>query len=424
MIQRYLGNKNSIIESILSEVAQICEPGDKICDIFSGTLSVSMAFKKAGYKVISNDINKFSYTFGISYLLNNTIPIFNLKELLIDELKYSNEADKTILSLRNKDGYLFLKTKNKSSKYRNLIIVLNYLNNLMVSDIPKKYKHSFFHDTYTVDGKNSYFISLRGTSGNRKFFIPENGKRIDNILNKILHWKTEKLIDELQYCLLVSILAESVEKISNTQGTFHDFPRDNYDSRALKKLEMRLPPFDDVLSTKNRHILGKERDSLEFINEIGPHKLIYIDPPYNFRQYTSYYFMLNLICDYCNIENLDNYFSKVEFVRGQNLETDFKSTFCQKHQFIPSLEKLIKDAKTEYVIMSYFNGRNHKNNKVPVEDENGIETIEHLFKSDLFVPGSYRLIPISRTNYQSFNGRKAQKLDEYLFIGKKEIKNK
>ena len=306
-----------------------------------------MALKRNGYRVISNDINKFSYSFGISFLQNNSIPVFNFKSLKVDESKYSIGVDNTLLNLKDKGGFSFLNEKKNHYAYKKLAILINYLNHLTVSELPKQYRQSFFFETYTPEGKNSYFKSLRGTSGNRKFFTSENGKRIDLILNKISQWGNENLLNEVQYTLLVSILAESIEKVSNTQGTFHDFPRDIFDSRALKKLFLRLPPLDDVLSTKQKHIVGKERDSLEFIKEVRPHKLIYIDPPYNFRQYTSYYFMLNLICDYCEMESPKDYFDKIEFVRGQNMEKEFKSTFCQNHLFIPSLEKLITDAKTK-----------------------------------------------------------------------------
>ena len=170
---------------------------------------------------------------------------------------------------------------------------------------------------------------------------------------------------------------------------------------------------------KHEHIVGKERDSLEFIRHVRQHRLIYIDPPYNFRQYTSYYFMLNLICDYCEMSSQKAYFKDIKYVRGQNLEKEFKSTFCQNSLFIPSLQELIEGAKTEYVMMSYFNGRNHSNNKIPIKNKNGTSKLIAFFKSTLFESGSFKLMPIRRLNYQSFNGHKAQELNEYLFIAKK-----
>lgn len=419
MIQRYLGNKNSLLDPILKEINKVCKPGDWVCDIFSGTLSVSMSLKRNGYKVISNDINKFSYTFAKCYLKNNKIPDFELVSLGIDERKFGIGIDDILQNLKEHEGYNFLEKRKEYNLYRKLAIVLNYLNHLHSSDLPKKWRRSHFFDTYTPEGKHSAYKSLRGTTGKRRFFTSENGKRIDLILNKISQWLSELMLSEVQYCLLTSIVAESVEKVSNTQGTFHDFPRQIFDSRALKKLFLRLPPFDDVIVNNNEHIIGKERDSLEFISEVPEHKLLYIDPPYNFRQYTSYYFMLNLICDYCEMSDPQSYFDNIEFVRGQNMVKDFKSTFCQNQMFIPSLTNLIADAKTEYVLMSYFNGRNHVNNKIPVADENGIDKITSFFKSKLFTSGSFKIIPIKRLNYQSFNGHKAQELNEYLFFAKK-----
>mgnify|MGYP000370248342 CR=1 FL=1 len=335
MIQRYLGNKTSIIDPIIKEVNSLCEPGDRVCDIFSGTLAVSMALKKNGYRVVSNDINKFSYSFGKSFLVNNTIPDFNFLKLGIDQKKHANGIDEMLSNLKDASGFKFLEDNAYLKRYRKLTIVLHYLNFLKYTDLKKEFRKNYFFNTYTPLGKNSEFVSMRGTKGKRRFFTGENGKRIDLILNKIREWKQSGLLTEVQYCLLVSIAAESIEKVSNTQGTFHDFPRNEYDSRATKKLFLRLPGMDDVVSTNNDHIIGKERDSLEFIREVPFHRLLYIDPPYNFRQYTSYYFMLNLICDYCEIESLRDYFSKVDFVRGQNVEKDFKSTFCQSSQFIP-----------------------------------------------------------------------------------------
>ena len=223
---------------------------------------------------------------------------------------------------------------------------------------------------------------------------------------------------EVQYSLLISILCESIEKISNTQGTYHDFQREVYDERALHDLTLRIPPFDDVISTQNEHIIGRAQDSLSFIKSVPVHKLLYIDPPYNFRQYTSYYFMLNLICNYCTIKNLNKYFKNVQFVRGQNMEDDFNSTFCKSDKFITSLEQLIKDAKTQYVIMSYYDGRNHENKGTHRKDH-GISAIIDLFESPLFKAGSFEQLAFERTNYQSFQGHTADKCNEYLFIAEK-----
>ena len=418
MIQRYLGNKNSIADHIMREVDRFCQPGDIVCDIFSGTISMSMALKRSGYRVISNDISIFSYHYANCYLRNNIIPDFNLGILGIDGSNYEIEAQEAIETKKDETGYSFLKDQRQYELYKKLVIVLLYLEKIETKDIEKNYQARYFFNTYTEEGNNSFFRSLRGTVGHRRFFTPSNGKKIDNALNKIREWNDSRLLTEVQYSLLISILCESIEKISNTQGTYHDFQREVYDERALHDLTLRIPPFDDVISTQNEHIIGKAQDSLRFIKSVPRHKLLYLDPPYNFRQYTSYYFMLNLICNYCTIKNLSKYFKNVQFVRGQNMDDDFDSPFCKSDKFIASLEQLIKDAKTQHVIMSYYDGRNHENKGTHRKD-NGISAIIELFESRLFKAGSFEQLAFERTNYQSFQGHTADKCNEYLFIAEK-----
>lgn len=417
MIQRYLGNKNSIADYIISEIDRFCVPGDIVCDIFSGTVSMSMALKKHGYRVISNDISYFSYHFANFYLKNNCIPDFDLKALGINKVN-DTEVENQIEEQRGKDGFLFLDKVSNEDKFKKIAIILRYLEQINDDAINKENINHYFYDTYTEEGDNSNFCSKRGSIGNRRFFSPANGKRLDTIMNKIREWYQMNVLTDLQYSLLISVVCESVEKISNTQGTYHDFQREGYDARALNPLTLRWPAFDAIIGTNNSHIIGKCQDSLTFIEEVPEHSLMYVDPPYNFRQYTSYYFMLNLLSSYCEIDDLAEYFSKIKFVRGQNMEDDFDSTFCKSNLFIPSLTELIKKAPCKYVILSYYDGRNHKNKGTPRKDR-GIDQIEELFKSDIFVPNSFELKSFERTNYQSFQGHSASKCKEFLFIAEK-----
>lgn len=417
MIQRYLGNKNSIAEHIINEINRLCTPGDIICDIFSGTVSMSMALKQHGYRVVSNDISRFSYHFANCYLKNNTVPDFDLNALDIGSIK-DNDLNDKIEKQKETEGFSFLNNKEYKKKYMKIITILHYLETITDEDMDKNYRNHYFFNTYTEAGNNSDFCSKRGSTGKRRFFSPENGNRLDIIMNKIREWYHMGLLTEQQYSLLVSIVCESVEKISNTQGTYHDFQREGYDARALNPLILRWPSFDAVIGTNNKHIIGKCQDSLKFIEEVPKHSLIYIDPPYNFRQYTSYYFMLNLISSYCEIDNLEDYFNNVEFVRGQNMKDDFDSTFCKAKLFIPSLVELIKKAHCKYVVLSYYDGRNHSN-KGEQRKDNGIGQIEEMFRSDIFVPNSFELKSFERTNYQSFQGHSASKCKEFLFIAEK-----
>src|SRR4051812_27851286 len=82
MLQRYIGNKNVLLEAIIKSVRQLSEPGDMICDAFSGSAAVSVGLKRMGYRVAANDINLLSWVYGIAYLMNSELPEINLYALL------------------------------------------------------------------------------------------------------------------------------------------------------------------------------------------------------------------------------------------------------------------------------------------------------------------------------------------------------
>ena len=418
MLSRYLGNKNSLLPDILAAVGEHASPGDRVGDYLAGSMTVSLALKAAGYNVVSNDINNFSTTTGYAYIENNSIPIVR-KHDLIRKSEYKSARARGInwiTELRGLEGYSFLENESNRRKYADLLTLFCYLESVESQHISVEWQRTDFYDTYCELGRNSFFVSSRGRQGNRRFFSPDNARRIDRILSLIREWRENNLINMTLYHVIVSSLIRAIEKVSNTQGTYHDFPREKYDARSLGKLSFEAMPFDAVLQGGD-HMVGNAEDSLSFALRAPPVDVLYLDPPYNFRQYTSYYFLPNLISKYCEIEDLDSYFSSIQFVRGQNMEDDFDSPFCKKAKFIPSLETLIKRARARVVVLSYFNGRNHWNDFKSDCNGQGLKEIVSMFEGSGF-EGAVDVRPIQRMNYQSYGGYSAKKVDEYLFIAK------
>ena len=391
LIQRYLGNKSLISREIVELVQRFAQPGDLVFDAFSGSLAVSASLRAAGFEVACNDINHFSWLFARAYFSDAKLP---------DPPGLSSSYTSSSLDLWR--------------------LELDRLTQPDMSDIPEQHRRSDIFDHYCEEGTRSKFLSKRGSSGRRRFFSPSNARLIDRALCRIRYRYRSGQLGEQARCLLTAALVNAVEKISNTQGTYHDFPRDFIDSRALKNLVLNMPAAE-IFSGPVSRFIGKSQDSLNFVGTLPHHKVMYLDPPYNFRQYTSYYFMLNLLSSYAEIEDLDDYFNNVEFVRGQNMSSDFKSTFCTKNDFIPSLRKIVQKANVDYVILSYFDGRNHWGNfKSEDAETEGRRLIEEFFESDLFIKGSFDFVPVERLNYQSYGGYSAKPIREFLFVGKKD----
>lgn len=420
MLQRYLGNKSSLSNEIVRLVKEVAPPGARVCDAFSGSLAVSFALKQAGFQVASNDINILSWIYANAYLGNDTLPAINLQELVGDErakqflvdgmldaycINYGGSSWKSIVDLNRLCTWAGL-IKNIFAPYGK-------------NELPKKVRRTDFFSNYCEEGSKSSYLSSRGSSGNRRFLSPENASALDRAMARVRAWYREGAIDENSRCILTACILDAVERVANIQGTYHDFPRDFYDPRALKAISARLPDPKVLLTGPASDRIGKAMDSLEFIKTVPNHSVLYLDPPYNFRQYTSYYFLPNLIAQYPEIDDLDHYFSQIKFVRGQNMESEFKSTFCSSTEFISSLETLVERAACDYVVLSYFNGKNHWNDFKAGTDNRGRVELEHFFSSNLFERDTLTLLPVNRLNYQSYGGHKALEVSEYLFVAKK-----
>ncbi len=392
LIQRYLGNKSAIADDIVQVVRQLAKPGDLVFDAFSGTLAVSAALRKAGFRVACNDINHFSWVYAQAFFAGSKQPWPN-----------------------------GLSGKSPTEKARRWADMIEELTAPYTKDIPKQHRRTDIFDHYCEVGPKSAFKSSRGSSGRRRFFSPENATLIDRALSRIRYRYRTSQLDERTRCVLTAALLTAIEKVSNTQGTYHDFPREFTDSRALKRLQINAPSPDAFRGLVSEHI-GRAEDTLQFAPNVPKHKVLYIDPPYNFRQYTSYYFMLNLISSHAEIDDLDDFFANVEYVRGQNMRTDFKSSFCSKGSFISSLKTLIGRANTDYVVLSYFDGRNHWGQfKAEQADVVGRQLLEKFLRSELFRTGSFECVPIERRNYQSYGGYSAKPVQEFLFVARKSI---
>lgn len=419
MLNRYIGSKHGLLGEILEVVGAHAREGSLVCDAFSGSLAVALALKSSGYRVAANDINLFSAVYGRAYLASNVLPPVDFDALLPNDGHVSLllRAEEELKGYRNKQGFDYLENPAfANDAHRLLAMVLHLQDGPDATEVPQQFRRSDFFDHYCEAGRYSAFRSSRGRNGRRRFFTPENAQHLDAILNRLRYWHQLGVIDETTESVLLAILLDGVERVANTQGTYHDFPRNTYDPRALKPLRLELPPLDGLIGYKGTHVVGVEQDSLEFVRDVPAHDVLYIDPPYNFRQYSAYYFLPNLICRYPTLTDPADYFSEVTYVRGQNINDNFTSTFSSAKTFLPSLEELVKRARAKTVVMSYFDGRNHWNDFKSDANGEGFRRLEAFFRRELFVPGSFDVVPVSRLNYQSYGGFKARDVVEYIFV--------
>lgn len=298
---RYIGNKENIIEKIYSILVSKNITGESFFDFFAGTTSVGKYFKKFGYKIFSSDLMYMSYCLQKAYIENNDEPKF---EKLLQILNF--ESEKNLLS-------------------NPLDLVLEYLDK-----IPQV--QGFIYQNYTPSGSCNL-------TQPRMYFSDENGQQIDAIRQKIEEWKSNNLISENEYFILISCLLESVSFYANIAGVYGAFYK-KWDPRALKKLELRQITFFD--NKKKNKVFNK--NSLDLLNEVEA-DIFYLDPPYNARQYLPNYHILETIAKYDN--------PQIHGVTGIRDYENKKSRFCNSKTALEDLEKIAKNGKYKYLVLSY-----------------------------------------------------------------------
>ena len=419
LLNRYLGNKGDLITQLTGLVAEYCQPGDAVFDAFSGSLAVSMAFKRRGYRVSANDLNLLSWTFAQAYLLPGDLEASGHLVSKARARSLQAAADAQVDRLSALAGYTFLSDPLRAESYRQLLAVLSHLETISARHLPSDARRHDFYDAYCPEGRRSAFTSSRGKRGHRRFFNPRNAERLDLMLSQVRLWSRQSLLTPRLEALLLAVICLASEKVANTQGTWHDFPREDWDTRAFKTIRLAPPPFDPVFEGIGGHWHGHEEDTSQVVDSLGPQRLAYFDPPYNFRQYTAYYHLPNLICRYCEIEDLNDYFDNLEYVRGQNMAEDRPSAFCSAPAFLPAMRNLLLRTPADVVVISYFTGRNHWSQFDSDPDDRGLRLLSSLLEEPPFKPGSLRMIRVPRTNYASYGGYTARKIDELLLVAEK-----
>lgn len=88
-----MGNKEKLLDLIIPEIEKITLPGDTICDLMAGTNSIGYALKRRN-RIISNDIQYYSYVVGKTLLSNYQIPSNSQLRELIEKNYLENKRSK------------------------------------------------------------------------------------------------------------------------------------------------------------------------------------------------------------------------------------------------------------------------------------------------------------------------------------------
>ncbi|MDC9715630.1 MAG: DNA adenine methylase, partial [Gammaproteobacteria bacterium] len=272
--------------------------------------------------------------------------------------------------------YAFVLNKNYIENHQEIKGVEKFINKLNELSL----KQGFIYKNYCLGG---------GTG--RQYFSDENGLKIDTIRKQIQVWKETKTIDNNCYYFLLASLLESADKVANTASVYGAYLK-HLKKSAQKSLVLKPAIFE--LNDNNHQVFNE--DSNELITKIEG-DILYLDPPYNQRQYGANYHLLNTIA------KSDDFIPKGKTgLRAYN-----RSQYCKKSTVAQQFEALIKNAQFKYIFLSYNN-----------EGLMSSEVIKGIMKK-------YGRYDLTTTEYQRFKAdsnrfNKADKTTEYLHILEKQ----
>lgn len=240
----------------------------------------------------------------------------------------------------------WLNTKNYDQE--KIINIIDYLNDLK----PKK---------------ENYVSKYFGNS----YFTQENALKIGVIREEIEKLEEKKEINSEEKNVILTSLVYAMDKVANTVGHYETY-RKKLDTLQDVKL---LVPDINIDNNTNNEI--HQKDANQLIREIKC-DVLYLDPPYNSRQYGDSYHLLENIVTW---EKPD-----VEGVAKKMVNrAHLKSKYCLKSAE-EALRDLIKNAKANHILLSYNNTGEKKNvrSNAKISDDRIVEILKEKGEVEVF----------------------------------------
>ena len=344
---RFIGCKALLLDNIKSVIDENAPDAKSFCDIFSGTATVARYFKQ-WYEVTSNDLLYFSYVLQRGTVAVDCLPTY---EILQENTGISDPVA--------------------------------YFNGLSLEQMERlPPERRFFQNTYAP-------------IGGRMYINDENALRIDFARNITEDWRKVGFLSDDEYYYLVACIVEGIPFVSNISGTYGAFHKEG-ERRSYKKYELlRLP-----ICTNGKNNTCFNANGADVLKEISG-DILYIDPPYNERQYLPNYHVLETAAKYD--------FPEVRGITAQRAYENNKSDFCSKTKVVGAFEELIANARFNHIILSYS-----------TDGLMSVEEIERTMKK-YGDPNSFKIYWIPYRRYKSRSTEtKEEKLKEMLVYIRKD----
>lgn len=283
----YIGSKFKLLEFVADTVEQYSGKKLKdihsVADLFAGTGIVSKHFLENGVqKVISADNQYYSSVVSSVFL------------------------DKCI----NRD------------KVTSFINSLNRLSDKETGD------NNFIFTEYSV---------------NRQYYTEANGLKIDKMRIYLENHKNQ--LTEQEYKIVLKTILYAATKTANITSVFGAFlkkPKASF----LKPINLEEVFVENLINSEGIEHITINCDIMHSIEKSRDCEVVYLDPPYNQRNYSSNYHLLETIAKYDNPE-----------IKGKTglriIDTIGAKRFCCKKTVFDEFSEIISKIKNPYLFISY-----------------------------------------------------------------------
>jgi adenine-specific DNA-methyltransferase len=223
---RYIGNKTRLLPFILRTLKRSGIEAGSVHDAFAGTASVSRALKAKGWEVHCSDLLMSSYVFQRAYVVADCADAT------------LSDCARELAALAPAEGFI-----------------------------------------------SQHFSPAGGEiSAGRMYFTPANAGKIDAARDELETWRRAGRVGEDNYFLLLAAIIEGADRVANTAGVYASYMK-KWQPNARRTFTIEIEQPVRAARPAHAHLM----DATEAAQSIGEVDLVYIDPPYNSRQYVAYY---------------------------------------------------------------------------------------------------------------------------------------
>jgi adenine-specific DNA-methyltransferase len=317
---RYIGNKTRLLGFIRRAAESVGLTRGSMHDAFSGTASVGRAFKELGWRVASSDIMTYSYVFQRAYVVSQRSPSFA-------ELRSGvAEVGSTLRSAHFREALARRRARldGAASPGSALDAIAEYL-------------------SAWIEPEQGFMTRHFSPCGGRMYFTEENAGRIDAVRRRLHEWRTEGLLNDDEFFILLAALIEGADRVANTAGVYAAYIK-SWQPNSIRPLT--LVPLRPVRGPRGAR--AHQEDAATVAAMLGRVDLPYVDPPYNSRQYAGYYHVPEIIAR--------GWFDDAPALAGKTgllAQREQRSAWCSARKVEGALVELLEATRARHILVSY-----------------------------------------------------------------------